>query len=231
MHAFGDVFRAYIIAHSVHAQVPIDIVPPLPRQTAQKFVHVPFLFTSLAKEAFQTSAKPVPRPDSADFTSRAGSKGAGSFPSSPSQRSNRRNALVEDGSKSASAMGMHADKKEFTLRMPGDSGRTASGRISAPPMMNYSMDKSLLDLSRRSLDKSKSKLSKKRPEIFVLEAEQVATSTRPVFTDCGACCVGAVGPRVRHHQLSVLLALVKSFRTARSPHAHACLVMLGMAAR
>jgi hypothetical protein len=80
---------------------------------------------------------------------------------------------MHDEGGSRSAMGMHSDKKEFSLRMPGDSGRTASGRISAPPMMNYSSEKSLLDMSRRSMDKSKSKLTKKRPEIFVLEAEQV----------------------------------------------------------
>jgi hypothetical protein len=170
-------------------QVPLDILPPAPRQTTQKFVHVPFLFTSLAKEAFQTSSKAVPRPDSAEFTSRTGSRGTGSFPSSPSQRSTRRNGVYEDGTKSA--MGMHSDKKDFALRMPGDPGRTTSGRISAPPMMNYSADKSLLDLSRRSLDKSKSKLTKKRPEIFVLEAEQVRQmpSISILMCVCQCTCV------------------------------------------
>ena len=174
-------------------QVPIDILPPAPRQVQQKFIHVPFLFTSLAKEAFQTSSKNgVPRPDSDAFgqtrgtsagsfgQTRGTSRGLGSLPTSPNteHRGTRKGHMNDDdgvagGGGRKSSMSGRADGLGLSLSRMGTESR-GSGRLSAPPMSNYG-DKSLLSTKRSmGTTKGSNKLGKKRPEIFVLEAEQRA---------------------------------------------------------
>jgi len=126
--------------------LPMDIQPPSPPKQAmqQRFTHTPFLFTSVAKKAFeesQSSNRP-PRPGSADVfanSSLAGMRGMSPILST-------------------------------TKKVPGPMG----GRRSAAPDLEMESQLSMV-LEKRSLSKSRmSGTVKKRPGLFVLEAEQRA---------------------------------------------------------
>jgi hypothetical protein len=131
--------------------LPMDIVPPSPKQTKkQRFSHTPFLFTAVAKKAFDESSNRPPRPGSADM-----------FGNSASLVAGRRHGL-------ASPL-LSPTKK-------GGPGAAGGGRRSAEPMSSEMESRLSFVLERRSMSKSKmiGGVVQKRPELWLLEAQQRA---------------------------------------------------------
>jgi len=142
----------------------MDILPPSPKVgKKQRFSHTPMLYTALAKKAFedgQSSNRP-PRPGSADNFSTLDLGGG-----------ERRQGIMRVSG------GLLSPSKRGGASM-------VSGRNSAEPLSVHQsvlklahMDQRLstVVIERRSMSKSKliGGVTKKRPELFVLEAEQRA---------------------------------------------------------
>jgi len=146
--------------------LPMDILPPSPKVgKKQRFSHTPMLYTALAKKAFddgQSSNRPR-RPESADHFSTLGLGGG-----------ERRH-------------GIHGIHRLSGLLSPSKMGGGSMvsgthGRHSAEPLSTL-MKLAHIDhrlstvvIERHSMTKSKlmGGVTKKRPELFVLEAEQRA---------------------------------------------------------
>ena len=128
--------------------IPMDIQPPSPKQSKKPPVrHTPFLYTSVAKKAYDEShsTNRPPRPGSA----------------TPFGNAERRNGVISP------------------LLSPTKKGIGASvlgGRRSAEPLSSEMESRLSSVLERRSLSKSRLSggMTKKRPELFVMEAEQRA---------------------------------------------------------
>lgn len=146
-------------------QIPMDIAPPSPREFRDRLTRVPFLFTSLAKQAFQTSSRRIPRPGSADPGMESTGRIEGSLPSSPIGR--KQGGGVQENSLRQSKNGRE------------------SGRTSAPPMamtddsqaagMSKAASKSVALSFQKSMRRKG--VLKKGPEVFAMEAEQRALET------------------------------------------------------
>jgi len=127
--------------------IPMDIQPPSPKQSKKPPVrHIPFLYTSVAKKAYEEthSTNRPPRPGSASPFGGV---------------SERRNGVISP------------------LLSPTKKGGASllGGRRSAEPLSSEMESRLSYVLERRSLSKSKiGGVTKKRPELFVLEAEQRA---------------------------------------------------------
>ena len=165
---------------------PLDILPPHPKQQRDTVRNIPFLYTPLAKKAF--SPTDPNRPNSADFRLHRRRRHAvhAEHIQNPADRvlslRNSPSRLSRTKKKSDASLDVNAGLDQIY------SSRLGSGRTSAPPMM-MSMNDSFLSMiepaessslvgMRESMEqmsfRTKKRIKKKTPDLFVLEAEQRA---------------------------------------------------------
>ena len=141
--------------------IPMDIKPPSPKKPSRKqTLHTPFLHTAIAKKAFEESqilshSQSTRRPGSADMFGKSSTVLGGN--------TNRRHGTVSP------LLSPTSKKMHSSLQ---------GGRSSVEPQLSGSVIDSRLSfvLERRSMSKGKGTggVKKRRPELFVLEAEQRA---------------------------------------------------------